>query len=78
MEVPSQQGYHKVIIEWNKFNYYWVREEENVLDALQKKVDEITREDVVRTIARAYCNPYWESELVIMQEAEGDSIGKST
>ena len=67
MGVPSQKGYRKVIIDWNYFNAYWARGKECVLDSFEKPVEEITREDVVRAIAKAYCNPYWESDIVTMQ-----------
>jgi len=78
MKVPSQKGYRKVIIDWNYFNAYWVRGKECVLDSFEKPVEEITKEDVVKAVAKAYCNPYWESDIIKMLAAEGGLIGKST
>lgn len=78
MKVPSQKGYRKVIIDWNYYNGYWVRGKDCVLDSFEKPVEEITKEDVVRAIARAYCNPFWESDIITMLAAEGNLVGKST
>jgi len=77
-EVPSQKGYRKIIIGWNYYNGYWVRGKECVLDSFEKPVKEITKEDVVRAISKAYCNPYWESDIITMLAAEGGLVGKST